>query len=358
MSDKTGIEWTDATWNPVRGCSLVSDGCKNCYAMGVAGRFVGPGQPYEGLTTKTSQGAKWNGKIMLVPGILTQPLKWQRPRKIFVNSMSDLFHESVPVEYIDQVFAVMALASHHIFQVLTKRPERMRDYLNAPDRVEAIGWAESTIYEAHGKLTAGAYHGPAHRHETWPLPNVWIGVSVEDQYAANERIPMLLETPAAVRWLSMGPLLGTVDLTDIDDGMAHREIPKELWTSVDSDDSPPAIGLNALTGQRWIRHGYNYDSVRGIDWVVVEGESGPKARPMHPEHVRSLRDQCVDAGVPFLLKQWGEWAPVTELGFGGFEKKPEHIISTKPGYAICMIRYGKKAAGRTLDGQLHDGYPA
>jgi len=200
MSDKTGIEWTDATWNPVRGCSLVSDGCKNCYAMGVAGRFGGAGQPYDGLTTKTTQGAKWTGKIMLVPDMLDQPIRWKRPRKIFVNSMSDLFHEGVPDDYIDRVFAVMALAPQHIFQVLTKRPERMRDYLRDKDLEDRITdlWREDDRDK-----------------ETWnimlPLSNVWIGVSVENQATADERIPLLLQTPASVRWLSMEPLLGPVD---------------------------------------------------------------------------------------------------------------------------------------------------
>ncbi len=174
-NQKNGIVWTDETWNPLRGCSRVSEGCRNCYAESVARRFDGPGLPYEGLI---ASGGQWNGQIKLVPEKLDEPLRWQRPRRIFVNSMSDLFHPNVPNEYIDRVFAVMALASQHTFQVLTKRPERMLEYLN--------------------------------RRTT--MPNVWLGVSIENQVTADERIPLLLQTPAAVRWVSAEPLLRPVDL--------------------------------------------------------------------------------------------------------------------------------------------------
>lgn len=336
MSDKTGIEWTDSTWNPMRGCSLVSDGCKNCYAMGVAGRFGGPGQPYDGLTAKTTQGAKWNGKIMLVPDMLTQPIKWQRPRKIFVNSMSDLFHEGVPDSYIDQVFAVMALAPQHIFQVLTKRPQRMRDYFSAPDVWARIEVAARVIHrDRTGKQIAG-------KTLIGPLPHVWLGVSVEDQAAADERIPLLLQTPAAVRWISAEPLLGPVDLDRVYLSTDHA-----LW----------------------------------VDWVVVGGESGPKARPMHPDWARSLRDQCAAANVPLLFKQWGEWLPISEISDTDYlyksapENDPEAtrkcLVTSRPiGHdggehweapqgkcSYLTFKVGKKAAGRTLDGQMHDGYP-
>ena len=182
MSYKSSIEWCDATWNPIRGCSMVSHGCTNCYAMKVAHRFSGTGMAYDGLTKMTSAGPVWNGKITLVPKLLDQPLRWRRPRKIFVNSMSDLFHENVPDSFIAQVWNVMQNANHHTFQILTKRPERMLSWVGK--------WFRS-----------------------WPpLPNVWLGVSTEDQATADERIPLLLKTPAAVRWISAEPLLGPIDI--------------------------------------------------------------------------------------------------------------------------------------------------
>lgn len=284
-----GIAWTDETWNPIRGCSLVSDGCKNCYAMGVAGRFNGTGQPYEGLITKTTQGAKWNGKIMLVPGMLTQPIKWLRPRKIFVNSMSDLFHEGVPDSYIDQVFAVMALAPQHVFQVLTKRPERMRDYCKGfswarviesctgTDGVSTIDrFTLQALMHHFGQIPTSTLNFK--RRDTWPLPNVWLGVSVEDQPAADERIPLLLQTPAAVRWISAEPLLSPITFR---------------WAPWSANSPSPRTD-----GGRW-----HLDGLRGINWVVAGSESGYKARVMHTEWARSLRDQCVSAGVSFFMKQ-------------------------------------------------------
>ncbi|MBY0431720.1 MAG: phage Gp37/Gp68 family protein, partial [Rhodospirillales bacterium] len=230
MGDKTGIEWTQATWNPMVGCSIMSSGCARCYAMREAHRLahrLGIDK-YAGTTEETKAGPIWNGTVRLHQPHLDQPLRWKRPRRIFVNSMSDLFHEALSDENIDKVFAVMALAHWHTFQVLTKRPERM------------LRWFTK---ERH--RSAVVEYG-------WPLPNVWIGVSVENQAAADERIPFLLDTPAAVRWLSCEPLLGPVRLDRVDE----------------------------------------------IEWVVCGGESGPRARPMHPAWARSLRDQCETAGVP------------------------------------------------------------
>lgn len=295
MGDKTKIEWTDATWNPVRGCSRVSEGCRNCYAEGVANRFKGEGMPYEGLIAK---GGQWNGQIKLVPENLDQPLRWNRPRRIFVNSMSDLFHENVPDDFIDQVFAVMALADRHTFQVLTKRPQRMMEYLKKFDSQDAL-------FRDKG------------------LPNVWLGVSVEDQATADERIPLLLQTPAAVRWISAEPLLDHLDLCSI----SPANQPK--W-------------IDAVNGWHFGR------PCNKLDWVVVGGESGKNARPMQREWARSLRDQCQAAGVPFLFKQWGEWAPNWLCR--------DDDNSEIPG-TMWMDRMGKKIAGRKLDGCLHDGYP-
>lgn len=333
------IEWTNNTWNPLRGCSRVSEGCRNCYAEQVAGRFSGEGQPYEGLITKTAKGATWNGQIKLVPEKLEEPLRWTKAGKIFVNSMSDLFHENVPDEYIDQVFAVMALAPRHTFQVLTKRPERMRAYLEMDNRAEAIGWAETDIYEARGRLPIGAYHGPTHR--KLPLSNVWLGVSVENQESADERIPLLLQTPSAVRWISAEPLLGPIDIS--------------AW-----------IDPDYFTGCA-------DDGIKGLHWVVVGGESGRNARPMHPDWARSLRDQCEDANVPFLFKQWGEYVSVYDRQKDGpdWRRCGEVAASNEPGRWLNVAgghgfhgdsvhfvkKIGKKTAGRVLDGRTWDEYP-
>lgn len=339
MSDRTGIEWTDATWNPIRGCSRVSEGCRHCYAEGQAARIIamdrGRGVPegqgsYDGLLAKAGQ---WNGKIKVVDEALEQPLRWQKPRMIFVNSMSDLFHENVSDKVIDRIFAVMALATQHTFQVLTKRPERMKAYLSTPNRE---GIVKGAAWELLGHMPKRSNAGmkPA-----FPLPNVWMGVSVEDQTAADERIPLLLQTPAAVRWISAEPLLGAVDLSD--------------WLEVGSLESE--LGL----------------SNPGIDWVVVGGESGHKARPMHPSWARWLRGQCAAAGVPFLFKQWGEWAPgenvarrsgvvpaarlindAWQFGADNLAGEGGHIDDEPD-----LYRIGKRAAGRLLDGIQHDGYP-
>lgn len=346
MADRTGIEWTDATWNPIRGCSRVSDGCRNCYAERVAARFSGPGQPYEGLL---ASGGQWNGQIKLVESVMDQPLRWRRPRRIFVNSMSDLFHEAVPDEVIDRVFAIMALCPQHTFQVLTKRPERMQQYIcgtydqwhgnpdNFADRFQnAMDWNLAWINDIDDM--------------PWPLKNVWLGVSIENQATANVRIPLLLETPAAVRWVSAEPLLGRVDLCE------HLG----MWWN-QTMDSFEAVGAR-INSSRF--------GGPGIGWVVVGGESGPGARPMHLDWARAVRNQCQDAGVPFLFKQWGEWeVSSVENGhhdcsmttndawwvdINGNMHKPSSAGLNNP---IAMTRVGKKAAGRMLDGRTWDEYP-
>lgn len=327
MGDKTGIEWADASWNPVRGCTKVSAGCDNCYAMTVAHRFSGPGQPYEGLTRVIGGRGQWNGKVMLVHKALAQPLRWRKPRRIFVNSMSDLLHPGVPDQFIDRVFAVMAMAPHHTFQILTKRPERMREYLNNEFRLEAVSLeAVEMDWDRAAELPDPF---------PWPLPNVWKGVSVEDQTTANDRIPLLLDTPAAVRWLSCEPLLGPVDLDDLvhDKDSAGESHASCLECDVHPDDDP------------W--------SGACIDWVVVGGESGPGSRPMHPDWARSLRDQCKAVGVPFLFKQWGDWFPTRP-----HESKPDgNTACHEWNGGVCAWRIGKRNAGRALDGETWDQYP-
>lgn len=331
MGDITKIEWTDATWNPVTGCTKVSQGCKHCYAERDWARLV---------HLPAYQGREFTD-VACHPERLDQPLKWRRPRRIFVNSMSDLFHEDIPDEFVDKVFAVMALCPHHTFQVLTKRPERMRAYLKDlhPGRQRVI-----SIRQATGKFLSFAIDKRSAI--TFPLPNVHLGVSVEDQLTADERIPLLLQTPAAVRWISAEPLIGPIGLS--------RWVFDREKAIIDCMNGPSACNWDQA------------DSVvpYPLDWVVAGGESGPKARPTHPDWFRSLRDQCKAAGVPFLFKQWGEWSPQEDTLLHGkidarLIEKAHIYYGTAAGFcpAEGVFRFGKKAAGRHLDSVLHDDYP-
>ncbi len=296
MGDKTGIGWTDATWNPVRGCSRVSAGCENCYAETMAGRFKGEGMPYEGLINK--HGA-WNGNIKLVPEKLDEPLRWTKPRRVFVNSMSDLFHENVPFDYIDQVFAVMALSQRHTFQVLTKRPARARDYLRSLSFERLIDTCNMTpsgnasLATISGRSMKRRFVAGENRAfdslKRPPLPNVHLGVSVEDQATADERIPLLLETPATVRFVSYEPALWPVDFTNVDTGSGWRD---------------------ALNGRfRYpsnFKGGTTTESVLvSLDWIIVGGESGPGARPFDVQWARDTVAACKAAGVACFVKQLG-----------------------------------------------------
>ncbi len=364
MSDGTKIEWADATANYVNGCSVVSPGCTNCYAMRLAGTRMKHHPTREGLTIDTKAGPVWNGTIRTNDKVLAEVLGWKRPRRIFWNAHGDLFHGAVPDEVIDRQFAVMALTPQHIHMVLTKRPDRMREYFADVDmtyRVDSV--MEEMINERID---------PLHRRsddlraiapdidETWPLPNVWLGTSVEDQARADERIPALLATPAAVRFISAEPLLGPVELGCIENEALQ---PTADWNAVDM--------IDAVKGEGWIfdEEGEMRDvlPIPKIDWVIVGGESGPNARPMHPDWARSLRDQCADAGVPFHFKQWGEWAPTGDWyedhpvslplrcwSDGGWTDKPEFVLPD----AEWLARVGKARAGRLLDGVQHDGFPS
>ena len=225
MATITSIEWTEATWNPVRGCSRISPGCMHCYAERMARRFSGEGLPYVGLTRLNKRGEpQWTGKVSAVPEVLEEPLRWRRPRMVFVNSMSNLFHERLPIEFVKRVFEVMQQAYWHSFQVLTKRPER------------CLALANNLF---------------------WP-DNVWMGTSVESaEY--SKRIDVLRRVPAAVRFLSLEPLLGPIPQLDL----------------------------------------------KGIHWVIVGGESGPGARPMDPKWVRDIHRACIRENVPFFLNSGG-----------------------------------------------------
>jgi protein gp37 len=340
MSDNTKIEWTDATWNPITGCSVVSPGCTNCYAMKLAGTRLKHHPTRAGLTVDTKAGPVWNGQVRFNEGVLTQPLKWKRPRMIFVCAHGDLFHPDVPDAWIDQVFAVMALASHHTFQVLTKRPERMREYLaQRSDAISPSGFfcprinhvlnvadrmSRHAFPAAFGDLAARARDIVAAGH----FPNVWLGTSVEDQRRADERIPHLLQTPAAIRFLSAEPILGPIDLTNL--------------------QLPGSLSWNAL------------GKLAGLHWVIAGGESGPGARPMHPHWARSLRDQCNAAGVAFFFKQWGAWSHRPDMAHlkpmlvCEWQRLSSQVDGVRP---ALMVNEGKKAAGRLLDGVEHNGMP-
>ena len=374
MADGTKIEWTDATWNPVTGCSVVSPGCTHCYAMKLAGTRLRHHPTRAGLTHETKAGPVWNGEVRFNEKQLLEPLGWKRPRMIFVCAHGDLFHESVPDEWIDQVFAVMALCPQHTFQVLTKRPERMRAYLQpgraTPVGMEALGLTMQQLASnpnsnvGNGVMLTGDIAHLA----VWPLPNVWLGTSVEDQRRADERIPHLLRTPAAVRFLSAEPLLGPVDLTLLQPAERDRMFGFELVDSLRGVHSHVPRQLPSPPRR---------EPTTGLAWVIVGGESGPGARPMHPEWARSLRDQCAAAGVPFFFKQWGNWADFTDS-----EPKPvtaEDRIFTSQGEvlgvgvdhgrhgsvdpawrergAAWMGRVSKSYAGRLLDGVEHNGMP-
>ncbi|KOF17861.1 hypothetical protein AC244_15935 [Ensifer adhaerens] len=340
MADGTKIEWTDATWNPITGCAIVSPGCTNCYAMKLAGSRLKNHPSRKGLTKDTKAGPVWTGEIRFNRKWLDQPLRWTKPRMIFVCAHGDLFAEGVNELWIDNVFAVMALAPQHTFQVLTKRPERMRDYIRGMEqRRDFIAGYGALIW---GGDRPDLVYETAHEALARPLPNVWLGVSVEDQKRADERIPILLDTPAAVRWISAEPLLGQVDFYKTSAAMPSGRL--HPWR--------------------------NGPILQGIHWLVAGGESGPGARPMHPDWARELRDQCAAAGVPFLFKQWGAFSPkritLTEFWNPATARIGELIANAggkleqypdDTGNVIAMRHVGKAAAGRLLDGVEHNGFP-
>jgi protein gp37 len=315
MSAKSKISWTDSTWNPVTGCNKVSVGCANCYAHTYAQRFH-----------------KGDFSVKLHPGKLDVPLHWKKGRKIFVNSMSDLFHPDVPNDYIDLVFAIMALSQQHTFQILTKRPIRMLEWFsrmpviapasNAYDRTAktVFEWILGLGNEIESFIKSIEIQSDELSELQWPLPNVMIGASVENQLTGDERIPILRKIPAAKRFISAEPLLGQVDFGNNDE----------------------------------------------IDWVIVGGETGPKARPMHPQWVRSIRDQCKAANIPLFFKSWGEWKatvypnPDTLRLCNDGRHFPWVGLSNTPAdckHPIGVNKVGAKLSGRMLDGVEHMEFP-
>jgi protein gp37 len=341
----TKIEWTHRPgtkgerWNPVKArnkktggighfCTKVSKGCNNCYAANFQPRFKNP-------IRYAKQDAD-QVELFLDKGRLREPLHWKKPRTAFVCSMTDLFLELHPDDWLDQIFAHMALCVGQTFMVLTKRPARAQEYLRSEETARRIGKIMRSI-----DPVATCYMCPD-QDGIWPLPNVWLGVSVEDQATADERIPILLNTPAELRFISAEPLLGSIDIG--------------RWTK---DRAEFLRYCDAVGGPQ--------PKIAMLDWVICGGESGNKANPMHPEWARSLRDQCKAANVPFFFKQWGNTAPL--LNGAPVITAAHHLVAwpdgtigpgqaeNKGGPGLQLYRTTKKAAGRELDGIQHNNWP-
>lgn len=335
MADKSKIAWCDATINPCYGCSPVSPACDHCYAARLADRMahnVAVCQYYEGLTDRDGQ---WTGRVNFFPERMTQALSWENPRSIFVGSMTDIFQEAVPDQFLDDVFSTMALASWHTFILLTKRPSRMLEYVNGISSEPVDSPRDCSVFDPWRSV-----HGSEYGQRPWPLPNVILMSTIEDQPRADERAPIMAEL-GGLGWktgVSIEPMLGPVNVENIQGA---------LWLYDDEFGSGVRMRAN------------------GISWVIAGGETGPGARPMHPDWIRSLRDQCKGAGVPFFFKQWGEFGICHEngvpnpvglnCGFGdrSCTERDKAFDSTMLG----MCRVGKRKAGRILDGQEWNEFP-
>ena len=358
---KSKINWSldqIHTWNITSGCTKVSAGCAHCYAERLVSTRLRHLPQNGGVVRGDKNGiGHWTGLVRCHDDKLSEPLRRKTPTTYFVCSQSDLFHEAVPFEFFYRALAVMALCPQHTFMILTKRPERMMECYDSFN----FDWDGLFAKLAISGISIGSMNNALDTQfdiiqtkvdetylkiKQWPLDNVWLGTSVENQKAADERIPPLLDCPASKRFLSCEPLLGKVDLRNIAPDLSGQSI-------------------NALTGLI----GHSGFALKGhIDLVIVGGESGPNARPMHPDWARSLRDQCKDAGVPFFFKQWGEWAPMSSI----VERRAvvmkaletQHSLGTDGSFTrkhrpdcCSMYKVGKKAAGCLLDGVEHKEWP-
>lgn len=318
---KSKIEWCDRVWNPVTGCTRVSPGCDNCYAIRQSHRFTGVnGSKFEGVTALYSLQDKakrlpqsdwekkvdWTGKVRCHEDLLDMPRRWTKPSRVFVNSMSDLFHDDVPEEFIAKMWYRMAVTDKHVYMILTKRPLKMKVILNS--ELFKLRLSQANI--------------------DFPLKNVWLGVSCENQAMADQRIPHLLKTPAAVRFVSYEPALGPIDF-------------RKEW-----------IGM-AASGFGIADDGVFRTKFDHLDWIITGGESGPGARPMHPDWARSVRDQCKAAGVAFFFKQHGEWLHESQFPDSGFTMDYFNEKCRSDGFA----KVGKTVAKRLLDGVEHSEWP-
>ena len=332
---KTKIEWADVVWNPVTGCTKISEGCRNCYAEGIARRFWGERKFTD---------------VRCHPERLAEADKFGKtPQRVFVNSMSDLFHPDVTMGFVCDVITEMIVHPTHTFMVLTKRPDQMLDVMRY--------YGASLIQDAR---------------------NIWWGVSAENQATADERIPLLLKAPVAVRFVSCEPLLGRVDLVKC---FEPTDWDWSELNAADDEREPEEFVEECEAECDWINYGHNlvenpeyrdYLEHRkrrakvvamgnALDWVICGGESGPGARPMHPDWARSLRDQCQTAGVPFFFKQKGEWQLTSEREYMELEGNEKLISMDIPGaigyQKAWFRRVGKNRAGRELDGRTWDEYP-
>jgi protein gp37 len=322
----TPIQWTDRTWSPIRGCSRVSPGCDNCYAMNIGRRFSGPGLAYEGFVTLRKGKPDWTGKVsMLDAEHLAEPMSWRKPARVFI-SMSDLFHPALTNEEIAAVFGVAAAAPHHTFQFLTKRAARMREWFE---------WV-AEAHEVRRCMGLAATKGaPWKRHVAyppWPLPNAHLGVSAEDQQRADERIPHLLATPAVVRFVSAEPLLGPIDFEKVplpDAYLRLSGVTGALQPTSEKDTEPDD---------------YRYFTRKALklDWVIVGGESGPGARPCDVAWIRSIVKQCGEAGAAVFVKQLGARPVLDEAVLAEW---PDHVRFTGDSVGLGRVLLRDRKGG-------------
>ena len=315
------IEWTERSdWNPVRGCTRVSPGCGGpgphggCYAEAIAGRFSDPGQAFHGFATRTAAGGRWTGEVAVQWDRIDLPLRWRKPAIIFANSTSDIFHEKLSIDEIASIYAVAVAAHHlrgHTTQIVTKRAERARNLLNSDAFWEQVNAeAGAHVMERTDPLNRRSDDARSTLDDydaSNPPPGVWLGFSVENQEWADKRREAVRATPAVVRFVSYEPALGPVD-----------------WS------------------------GWEF-----LNWLISGGESGLRARPNYPDWHRAARDYCARIGIPYLFKQWGEWAPI-----GDTTLRDDDVLCGSIMAGDWIRRVGKRAAGRLLDGVTHDGMPA